>query len=151
MHRAGLVVPVGGRKPAREVQDGLGEALDALVESVVRGDPSVRCGGFRGACVISLPHCRNRASRRPTPWRADFFASNRQGDRLAFRDLFRHGTKHGLIEPNSVKRWLRCGDNRDDNARNYGEGFAEATLKQLPTFIAEVKALTTKRSKGTKL
>ena len=28
--------PGGGRQPAREVQDGLGEALDAFVEPVVR-------------------------------------------------------------------------------------------------------------------
>lgn len=72
---------------------------------------------------------------------AAFFASNRQVDRLAFKDLFRHAAKHGLISPEVVERWFLYRDNRNDTAHDYGEGFAEATLKLLPGFIADAKAL----------
>ena len=72
---------------------------------------------------------------------AAFFASNLQADRLAFRDLFRHAAKHGLMEPDAVERWFRYRDNRTDAAHNYGEDFAEATLRLLPAFVADAKAL----------
>ncbi len=38
---------------------------------------------------------------------APYFASNRQADRLVFKDLFRHAAKHGLIDADAVERWLR--------------------------------------------
>ena len=46
--------------------------------------------------------------KRLAPW----FASNRQADRLHFKDLFRHAARHGLIPPGAVERWLRYRDNR---------------------------------------
>ncbi len=72
---------------------------------------------------------------------AAFFASNRQADRLHFRDLFRHAARHGLLEPDAVERWLEYRDNRNDTAHNCGERFAEATLKLLPAFLADARAL----------
>ena len=72
---------------------------------------------------------------------ANFFASNRQADRLAFKDLFRHAAKHGLIESDAAERWLRYRDNRNDTAHNYGEDFAEDTLKLLPSFVADARSL----------
>ena len=66
-----------------------------------------------------------------------YFASNRQADRLVFKDLFRHAAKHGLIDSDAVERWLRYRDNRNQTAHDYGSGFAEATLKLLPGFIAD--------------
>ena len=98
----------------------------------------------RAACVKEFELVLEQSGKLLRKCLADFLASNRQADRLAFRDLFRHAAKHGLIEPDSVKRWLRYRDNRDDTAHNYGEGFAEATLKLPPTFVADAKALATK-------
>ena len=72
---------------------------------------------------------------------AVFFSSNRQADRLAFKDLFRHAAKHGLIEPDAAERWLRYRDNRNQTAHDYGAGFAEATLKLLLDFIVDARAL----------
>ena len=40
-----------------------------------------------------------------------------------------------------VERWLRYRDNRNDTAHDYGEGFAETTLKLLPGFIVDARAL----------
>ena len=45
------------------------------------------------------------------------------------------------MEPEAVERWLRYRDNRNDTAHNYGEDFAEATLKLLPAFVADAKTL----------
>ena len=73
-----------------------------------------------------------------------YFASKRQADRLTFKNLFRHfrhAAKHGLIDPDTCERWLEYRDNRSDTAHDYGEGFAETTLKLLPDFIADAKAL----------
>ena len=69
------------------------------------------------------------------------FASNRQADRLTFKDRFRHAAKHGLVSVESCERWLAYRDARNDTAHRYGVGFAEATLKLLPTFIVDAKEL----------
>ena len=45
------------------------------------------------------------------------------------------------MAPDAVERWLRYRDNRNDTAHDYGEDFAEATLRLLPSFIEDAKAL----------
>ena len=72
---------------------------------------------------------------------AAYFASNRQADRLNFKDLFRHAAKHCLMDCDAVERWLQYRDNRNETAHDYGENFAEATLKLLPAFVEDAKAL----------
>ena len=70
-----------------------------------------------------------------------WFASNRQADRLTFKDLFRHAAKHGLLSADACERWLKYRDNRNDTAHDEGEGFANATLKLLPGFVEDATAL----------
>jgi nucleotidyltransferase substrate binding protein (TIGR01987 family) len=72
---------------------------------------------------------------------AAYFSSNRQADRLTFKDLFRNAAKHGLLEPETVERWIHYRNNRNDTAHSYGEDFAETTLRLLPAFVADAKAL----------
>ena len=72
---------------------------------------------------------------------AAYFASNREADRLYFKDLFRHAARHDLIAPDAVERWLQHRDNRNHAAYDYGENFAETTLKLLPDFIKDALAL----------
>ena len=72
---------------------------------------------------------------------AAYFASNRQADRLHFKDLFRHAARHSLIAADAAERWLRYRDNRNDTAHDYGEDFAEATLKLLPAFVEDARSL----------
>ena len=43
--------------------------------------------------------------------------------------------------PEAVERWFLYRDNCNDTGHDYGEGFAEATLKLLPGIIADAKAL----------
>ncbi len=72
---------------------------------------------------------------------AAYFASNLQADRLAFRDLFRHAARHGLLELDSVERWLAYRVSLDNTLKAHGEYFADTTLKLLPQFIEDAKAL----------
>ena len=96
---------------------------------------------YRAACVKEFELVLEQSGKLLRKRLTNFFASNRQADRLAFKDLFRHAAKHGLIEPDAAERWLRYRDNRNDTAHNYGEDFAEDTLKLLPSFLADARAL----------
>ena len=70
-----------------------------------------------------------------------YFASNRHADRLTFKNAFRHAAKHDLISVETCERWFAYRDNRNDAAHDYGEKFAETTLKLLPEFIFDTKNL----------
>ena len=96
---------------------------------------------YRAACVKEFELVLEQSGKLLRKRLAAFFASNRQTDRLIFKDLFRHAAKHGLMDPDTVERWLQYRDNRNDTAHNYGEDFAETTLKLLPAFLADAKAL----------
>lgn len=67
--------------------------------------------------------------------------TSKQADQLTFKDIFRHAAKHGLLELEEVERWLIYRDNRNDTAHDYGEGFAEETLRLLPQFIIDAERL----------
>ena len=96
---------------------------------------------FRAAAVkefeIVLEQSASLLKRRLRP----YFASNRQADRLTFKNVFRYAAKHGLISVESCERWFSYRDNRNDTAHDYGERFAETTLKLLPTFIRDAREL----------
>ena len=93
--------------------------------------------GFREGVEIILEQCGSLLKKRLRP----FFSSHRQADRLTFKDAFRNAAKHGLITVEASERWFVYRDNRNDTAHNYGERFAETTLKLLPDFISDAKAL----------
>ena len=96
---------------------------------------------YRAACVKEFELVLEQSGKLLRKRLAAFFASNRQADRLAFKDLFRHAAKHGLIDCDAVERWLAYRDNRNETAHDYGEEFAEATLKLLPAFVEDAKVL----------
>ena len=70
-----------------------------------------------------------------------YLASNRQADRLTFKDAFRHAAKHDLISVEACERWLSYRDNRNDTAHDYREAFSETTLKLLPNFLVDASEL----------
>lgn len=70
-----------------------------------------------------------------------YFASNLEADRLSFKDVFRHAARRGLLSIQSCERWFDYRDNRNNTAHDYGEGFAETTLKLLPVFIDDARHL----------
>jgi len=96
---------------------------------------------YRAACVKEFELVLEQSGNLLRKRLAAYFASNRQADRLNFKDLFRHAARHDLIDTDAAERWLRYRDNRNDTAHDYGEDFAETTLKLLPAFVEDAKAL----------
>ena len=114
-------------------------SLERAVQEIERVDDSedVLYEIYRAACVKEFEFVLEQSGK----LLAAYFASNRQADRLTFKDLFRHAARHDLIDTDAVERWLRYRDNRNDTAHDYGEDFAETTLKLLPAFVGDAKAL----------
>ena len=100
------------------------------------------CDIYRAACVKEFELVLGQGGKLLHKRLTAYFANNRQADRLNFKDLFRHAARHDLMGIEAVERWLGYRDLRNDTAHDYGEKFAEATLKLLPTFIVDAKALT---------
>ncbi len=96
---------------------------------------------YRAACVkefeLILEQCGKLLRKRISAWTA----SNRAAARLTFKDVFRTAAQHGLIEADECERWLQYRESRNDTAHDYGEGFAEAAVRQLPQFVLDAKAL----------
>jgi nucleotidyltransferase substrate binding protein (TIGR01987 family) len=65
----------------------------------------------------------------------------RDVDALTYKDVLRHAAKHGLLSTEDVERWFAYRDNRNSTAHDYGVGFAEETLKLLPSFVSDARAL----------
>lgn len=70
-----------------------------------------------------------------------YIGNPRTVDELTYKDLFRHAAKHSLLEPAAVERWFAYRDNRNDTAHDYGVAFVKTTLKLLPDFLQDAKAL----------
>ncbi len=96
---------------------------------------------YRAACVKEFELVLEQSGKLLRKRLAAWFASNKQADRLHFKDLFRHAARHDLIAPAAAERWLRYRDNRNFTVHDYGEDFAEATLRLLPAFIADARSL----------
>ena len=114
------------------------DTLESALQEIARHSPdSIAYEIYRAACVKEFELVLEQSGRllrqRLRPW----FASNLQVDRLAFKDVFRHAAKHGLIDTQACERWLRYRDN--DTVHDYGE--TETTLKLLPAFLADAGAL----------
>ena len=118
------------------------DTLEAAFEQLQqRGPDDVFYDIFRAASIkefeIVLEQSGSLLKKRLCP----YFASNRQADRLIFKDAFRHAAKYGLISVEACERWFAYRDNRNDTAHDYGEKFAETTLKLLPEFIADARVM----------
>lgn len=118
-------------------------SLERAVQEIERLDDreDVLYEIYRAACVKEFELVLEQSGKLLRKRLAAFFASNRQADRLNFKGLFRHAARHDLIDTATVERWLRYCDNRNDTALDYGEDFAETTLKLLPAFVEDSKVL----------
>lgn len=73
-----------------------------------------------------------------------FGGSPRDVDALVFNDVLRRGGTHGLLDQPAVERWLAYRADRNSTAHDYGAGFANETLKLLPDYLRDVRALAIK-------
>ena len=90
------------------------QALDQACEWLRKAKPGEAAYAVgRAACIkeseVSLELSGKLLKRRLWP----FFASDRQADRLSFKDVFRHAAKHGLISAGACERWLEYRDARN--------------------------------------
>ncbi len=92
---------------------------------------------YRAACVKEFEIILEQTGKLLKKCLKPYFASSKQVDQLNFKDVFRYAAKHGLLELEEAERWLQYRDNRNDTAHDYGEGFADDTLKLLPQFIKD--------------
>ena len=56
-------------------------------------------------------------------------------------DVLRQSGKHGLMDLAAVERWLQYRKNRNSTAHDYSEAFANETLKLLPDYLIDARAL----------
>ncbi len=96
---------------------------------------------FRNAAIKSFELSLETSGKLLQKVLRPYFASPKEVDRLVFKDLFRQAAKHGILSVESVERWLQYRDNRNNTAHDYGESFANETLKLLSDFVKDAKDL----------
>ena len=116
--------------------------LEHALGELKRSDPAhIGYDVFRAACVKEFELVLEQSGKLLRKRLAGYFASHRQADRLAFKDLFRHAAKHSLFAPDACERWLEYRDARNQTAHDHGELLAESTLELLPRIIVDARAL----------
>ena len=116
--------------------------LESAFEHLQQREPSDELYDiFRAASVKEFEIVLEQSGKLLTKRLRPYFASNRRADKLTFQNAFRHAAKHDLISVAACERWLAYRDNRNDTAHDYGEQFAETTLKLLPSFIDDARDL----------
>ena len=70
-----------------------------------------------------------------------YLHSNKAADRLVFKEIFRHAGLYSLLTVEQVERWMEYRDNRNSTSHDYGEEFANETLKIIPQFIVDANNL----------
>ena len=116
----------------------LQHALEAIAQTA---EDSVHRDIYRAACVKEFEIVLEQCGKLLKKTLRAYVGNPRQIDELNFKDVFRHGALHGLLSLEQSERWLIYRDNRNDTAHDYGENFANETLKLLPQFIQDAKAL----------
>jgi hypothetical protein len=119
--------------------DTLDQAVQALSE--VTDTTSVRYDLFRNAAIKSFELSLDTTGKLLRKALKLYGGSPREVDKLAFNDVLRHAGKHGLLDVPGVERWLAYRANRNTTAHDYGEGFANDTLKILPAYLDDLRAL----------
>ncbi len=102
---------------------------------------SVRYDLFRNAAIKSFELSLETAGKLLRKALKAYGGSPRAVDALVYNDVLRHAGKHALLDQAGVERWLVYRANRNTTAHDYGEGFANETLKLLPDYIQDARAL----------
>lgn len=119
--------------------DTLEQALLAIESHPSRDD--VRFDLYRNAAIKSFELSLETAGKLLRKALKAYGGAPREVDKWVFNDVLRHAGKHGLMSAAAVERWLAYRANRNNTAHDYGEGFANDTLKLLPAYLQDVRAL----------
>lgn len=113
-------------------------ALEALQQ---RGNNEVMHDLYRNAAIKSFELSLETAGKLLRKALKAFGGSPREVDKLIFNDVLRHAGKHGMLELVEVERWIQYRTNRNSTAHDYGEGFANETLRLLPGYVTDARTL----------
>jgi nucleotidyltransferase substrate binding protein (TIGR01987 family) len=119
--------------------DTLESALVAIEQQSDR--TSVAFDLYRNAAIKSFELSLETAGKLLRKALKTFVGNPRTVDALVFNDVLRHAGKHGLLDQAGVERWIGYRANRNNTAHDYGEGFANDTLKLLPAYLNDVREL----------
>ncbi len=115
-------------------------ALEKAVELLQAAETdSIEYDMYRSACVKEFEIILEQSGKLLKKTIRPYFASSKDADKLAFKDVFRHASLHSLLTIDEVDRWLSYRDNRNNTAHDYGVNFAESTLVLLPNFILDAQ------------
>lgn len=118
------------------------ETLEASLSRLEMAEPeSIDYEMFRNAVVKGFELTLETAGKLLRKALKAFTGSPREVDSLTYKDVLRHAAKHDLITVDEVGRWFAYRDNRNSTAHDYGVGFAEDTLKLLPSFLTDAHVL----------
>jgi len=110
-----------------------------LIKTVDEG--SIDYEMYRNSLVksfeITLEQSGKLLKKKLTP----YFASKKEVDKLTFKDIFRNALKHSFLTEDEVNRWMEYRDNRNNTAHDYGQAFAEETLRLIDNFIKDAEHL----------
>ena len=96
---------------------------------------------YRSACVKQFELILEQSGKLLRKKISAWTPSSRVAAELTFKAVFRTAAQHGLLEADECERWLEYRDSRNDTAQEYGEGFAESAVRQLPQFVLDAKSL----------
>jgi nucleotidyltransferase substrate binding protein (TIGR01987 family) len=120
----------------------LEEALKAIERHNSKDD--IKFDLYRNAAIKSFELSLETAGKLLRKALKLFSGDPKSIDRLVFNDVLRHSSKHGLLTIETTERWLEYRKNRNNTAHDYGEDFANETLKILPHFVDDVRKLAIK-------
>jgi len=116
--------------------------LEVSLSQMEKSEPgSIEYEIFRNAVVKGFELTLETAGKLLRKALKSYTGNPREVDALTYKDLLRHASKHGLTTTEAVERWFAYRDNRNNTAHDYGIGFATETLKLLPAFVADARAL----------
>ncbi len=113
----------------------------ALGELNRSGPDKVSRDIYEAACLKEFETVLEQSGRLLRKGLGVYLAHSLRADRLTFKDVFRRAARYGLIDPGTCERWLSYRDNLSSITHDHGEILPESTLKLLPDFITDSKAL----------
>jgi hypothetical protein len=118
------------------------KTLECSLERLNAAEPnSIDYEVFRNATVKGFELTLETAGKLLRKVLKAYTGNPRAIDELTYKDVFRSAAKHGLLDTKAVERWFAYRDNRNDTAHDYGIAFVKTTLKLLPAFLDDAKAL----------
>jgi nucleotidyltransferase substrate binding protein (TIGR01987 family) len=118
------------------------QALDNALRLMNKSDKdNIEYDVYRSACIKEFEIILEQAGKLIKKCLKPYFHSSLEVDKLYFKDVFRHAAKHALISIAEAERWMKYRDSRNNTAHEYGFGFAEEALLELPQFIEDARQL----------